>query len=84
MTTYLCWHLPDGSPERGEEIGADSAEAAALSFADMFFHDSEGEWMGGSVMVQRLDAALDGIGEPTRFEADVALVDLAVTVKPAD
>jgi len=84
MTTYLCWHLPDGSPERGEEIVAESAEAAALSFADGFFHDSEGEWMGGDVMVHELDGALDGVGEALRFEADVAIEDLAVTVKPAD
>lgn len=81
MTTYLCWHLPDGSPERGEEIAAKSAEAAALSFAETFFEDSQGEWLGGGVMVQELDAALDGIGGPVRYEADVAIADLAITVK---
>lgn len=84
MTTYLCWHLPDGSAERGEEIRADSAEAAALSFAETFFHESEGEWLGGGVMVHELDQALDGIGEAARFEADVAIEDLAITVKRDD
>ena len=84
MTTYLCWHLPDGSPERGDEIRANTAEDAALSFAETFFHDSEGEWLGGGVMVHELDAGLDGVGEAIRFEADVAIEDLAVTVKRDD
>lgn len=82
MTTYLCWHLPDGSPERGEEIVAESTDDAALSFAGRFFHESEGEWLGGGVMVHALDDALDGIGEAARFDADIALEDLAVTVRP--
>lgn len=81
MTKYLCWHLPDGSPERGEEISARSHEEAAQAFSETFFHDSEGEWLGGGVMVQELDSALDGTGDAVRFEADVALADLAISVK---
>jgi len=84
MTTYLCWHLPDGSPERGDEIAAETAEAAALSFAETFFEDSMGEWMGGDVKVQELDANLDAVGEAIVFDADVAITDLAITAKRKD
>lgn len=80
MTMYLCWHLPDGSPERGDEIEAESAEGAALSFAEDFFEDSQGEWLGGDVKVQELDADLDAVGEAVIFDADVAITDLAITV----
>lgn len=81
MKKYLCWHLPDGTPERGEEISAEGMRDAAESFSELFFHQSEGEWMGGDVMVQELDAALDAIGDAARFEADVAIKDLAISVK---
>ncbi len=81
MTKYLCWHLPDGSAERGEEISARSHDEAAQAFAETFFHENEGEWMGGGVMVQKLDSALDGTGDPVRFDADVAIEDLAISVR---
>jgi hypothetical protein len=81
MKTYLCWHLPDGSPERGEEIQADGPDEAAVAFGETFFDESEGEWMGGQVVVQELDARLDGVGEAARYDVDVAMADLAVTAR---
>lgn len=81
MATFLCWHLPDGTPERGDEIEASHPAEAAQEFAQRFFHDSEGEWLGGGIMIQLLDAHLDGVGAAIRFDADVALSDLAITVR---
>jgi hypothetical protein len=83
MTPFLCWHLPDGSPERGEEIMADDAAAAAQAFAERFFEENEGEWLGGDLMIQELDTDLDAVGEAVRFSADVAIEDLAITSAPA-
>jgi len=81
MKTYLCWSLPDGSRERGDEIRAASSDAAAVTFAELLFHESEGDWMGGDVMTLEMDQACQGAKEPVRHATDVDVHDLGVTVR---
>ena len=78
---FLCWHLPDGTAERAEEIAADNAGEAAIAFAETFFHENEGEWLGGQIKVQELNDNLDGLGDPLIFAIDIDLTqeDLLVT-----
>ena len=82
MTMWLCWHQTEGCPERGDEIDAPDAPAAAWSFAELSQGGDGRGWTGGTVSVHRLDEALDGVGETVEFKVEVSPVDFSISVVP--
>lgn len=79
MAAYQCWSLPDGSPERSDRITAVSPDEAARTFGELWFHESEGEWMGGDVMVGSGDPGDDVA--PLRYSVEVDIHDPGVSVR---